>query len=113
MAGHQRSTALGVAVGVVVGALGIGAGVTHAGRAPIVVGVGDTIQVRGQPVGCMVRRFQSRTVVDCRRAGTLAGTYGTLIDGAKVVVVRFESAREGKAVFTAEHGKRRFSVCRD
>jgi hypothetical protein len=113
MAGHQRSAALGVAVGVVAGVLGIGAGVTHAVRAPVVLGVGDTIQVRGQPVGCMVRRFQGRTVVDCRRAGTLAGTYGTFFDGAKVVVVRFESAQAGKAVFKAEHGQRRFTVCRD
>jgi hypothetical protein len=27
--------------------------------------------------------------------------------------VRFESAQAGKAVFTAEHGQRRFTVCRD
>ena len=112
MSGHQGRAALGLVVGLAA-ALGIGAGVTHAGRAPVVVGVGDTIQVRGQPVGCMVRRFQGRTVVDCRRAGTLAGTYGTFFDGAKVVVVRFESAKAGTAVFTPEHGKRRFSVCRD
>ena len=36
-----------------------------------------------------------------------------LPDGAKVVVVRFEAAKARKTVFTAEHGMRRFSVCRD
>ena len=116
MKAQVRIVALGVAVGAAVGALGAhvtdALGTDTAGK-PVVLRVGEQMRVRTQPVGCLVRRFEGRPGVDCRRAGPLAGTYGTLLDRTKVVVVRFESRNTGKAVFTAHHGRRSFSVCRD
>ena len=43
-------------------------------------------------------------VLDCRRAGTLRGSYGTMIGKSGVLVVRFRSNRVAKTVLTARHG---------
>jgi hypothetical protein len=68
--------------------------------------LGNRIQVVGAPVGCRVVRMHElgrRVVVDCRRAGTLAGTYGTLLTGREAVLVRYESSRTAKQVAVAVH----------
>ncbi|MFL6031136.1 MAG: hypothetical protein ACJ74D_14045 [Gaiellaceae bacterium] len=71
---------------------------------PIVVRAGDEIRVLGAPVGCRVvhmRGFAGRLVVDCRRTGNLRGTYGTLLSGREVGLVRFESDHTGKLLYRA------------
>jgi hypothetical protein len=74
----------------------------------ITVRPGDRIRVAGAPIGCRVVRmkeFGGRAVIDCRRAGPLAGTYGTLISGREAVLIRFESKRAAKQVVCAtQHG---------
>jgi hypothetical protein len=71
---------------------------------PIVLKVGDRVAVEGQPMGCRVARQDGRTVMDCRRAGKLAGTYGTMLSARKAMVVRYRSDTVAKVVFTATHG---------
>lgn len=78
------------------------------GSAPrsITVQAGDEIRVVGAPVGCRVahmRGFQGRLVLDCRRTGKLRGTYGTLLSGREVGLVRFESNRTGRLLYRAAH----------
>jgi hypothetical protein len=48
-------------------------------------------------------------MLDCRRAGRLAGTYGVFLGRWNVRVLRFSSATEGQVVFSARHGGA--SVC--
>ncbi len=96
-----------VLLGVVAGAL-IG-GPSHASGAvesTILLATGDVVRVVGAPVGCrvVVRGVPRATMLDCRRAGPLAGTYGVLLGPSNVRVVRFESGREARLVFTAKHG---------
>jgi hypothetical protein len=69
----------------------------------VVMRVGDVMEVEGAPIGCKVTRRGDRTVIDCRRAGRLAGTYGTLFDERRVRVTRFRSSEEAKVVFKAKH----------
>lgn len=67
---------------------------------------GDRIRVVGAPIGCRVVRMSQlggRIVVDCRRAGTLEGTYGTFLTGREAVLVRFESGRTAKRVAVGIH----------
>ena len=71
---------------------------------PIVLKVGDRVTVEGQPVGCRVAHQDGRVVVDCRRGGQLAGTYGTTISARKAEVVRYRSNSVAKVVFVATHG---------
>jgi hypothetical protein len=71
---------------------------------PIVLKVGDHVAVEGQPLGCRVARQDGRTVMDCRRGGELAGTYGTMLSARKAEVVRYRSDTVAKVVFTATHG---------
>lgn len=78
-------------------------GANAAADAPIVLKIGDQVQVEGQPVGCRVARQSGAVVVDCRRAGALAGTYGTMLSSRKAMIVRFRSNTVGKVVFTATH----------
>ena len=74
----------------------------------VVLSVGDTMRAEGAPIGCQVTRRSGRTVIDCRRAGSLAGTYGTLLDERRVRVMRFRSSDTAKVVFKAKHdGKAR------
>ena len=69
----------------------------------VVLGVGDVMEVEGAPIGCRVARRDGRAVIDCRRAGKLAGTYGTLFDSRRVRVTRFKSSDTAKVVFKAKH----------
>jgi hypothetical protein len=69
----------------------------------IVMRVGDTMQVEGAPIGCQVDRRDGRPVIDCRRAGKLAGTYTALFDERRVRVARFRSSDTARVVFTAKH----------
>ena len=71
---------------------------------PVVLKVGDRVAVEGQPVGCRVARQDGQTVMDCRRAGKLAGTYGTMLSARKAMVVRYRSDTVAKVVYTATHG---------
>ena len=82
-----------------------------AARSTVLLSHGDTARVADVPVGCLVvrRGVPPATMLDCRRAGPLAGTYGVLLGRWNVRVVRFRSAREAQVVFTATHGGR--SVC--
>ena len=76
--------------------------------ARVVLSVGDTMRVEGAPIGCQVTRRSGRIVIDCRRAGRLAGSYGTLLDERRVRVARFRSSDTAKVVFKARHrGKAR------
>ena len=77
---------------------------------PIVLQVGDEVQVSGAPVGCKLIARNGGRFLDCRVAGTLAGSYGTLMTGKRLQVVRFRNARVAKVVFDAtQHGG--FKVC--
>jgi hypothetical protein len=78
-------------------------GAGAADPAPTVLKVGDRVTVEGEPLGCRVARQDGRVVVDCRRGGQLAGTYGTMIDARKAQVVRYRSDAVAKVVFTATH----------
>jgi hypothetical protein len=78
----------------------------------VILRVGDHMQVEGQPIGCQVVRKDGQVVVDCRRAGTLAGTYGTFLGRRKAMVARFRSDDVAKVVFTARH-RRGAHACTD
>lgn len=69
---------------------------------------GDIARVPDAQVGCRVvkRGAPPATMLDCRRAGSLTGTYGVLLGPARVRVVRFESSGVARVVFTARHGGR-------
>jgi hypothetical protein len=72
----------------------------------VVLARGDVARVADLPVACRVARrgVPPATMLDCRRAGTLAGTYGVLVGRWNVRVVRFTSAHEARVVLTARHG---------
>ncbi|HWI75035.1 MAG TPA: hypothetical protein VNT55_23940 [Baekduia sp.] len=70
----------------------------------ITLKVGDRVTVEGQPLGCRVARQGGHAIVDCRRGGPLAGTYGTVLSAHRALVVRYHSNTVAKVVFTAEHG---------
>jgi hypothetical protein len=69
----------------------------------IVMRVGDTMKVEGAPIGCQVDERDGRPVIDCRRAGKLAGTYTTLFDEHRVRVARFRDSETARVMFTAKH----------
>jgi hypothetical protein len=78
-------------------------GAGAADRPPAVLTVGDRVTVDGQPLGCRVARQGGHVVLDCRRAGELAGTYGTMLSARRAEVVRYRSNTTAKVVFTATH----------
>jgi len=88
----------------------IDGGASAASRAPgrtFALRVGDTIRVVGAPLGCRVARLDQlggRIALDCRRAGALTGTYGTLLTSRKAALVRFESTRTARVLVVARHG---------
>jgi hypothetical protein len=77
----------------------------------IPVARGDIVKVSGAPIGCVVRRQDGYAALDCRRIGPLAGSYGTILTSRKVLVVRFESGRTAKVVFSARHKKLGVHTC--
>jgi hypothetical protein len=80
-------------------------------QGPVFLDVGDSFQVAGAPLGCKVIERRGGKSLDCRVAGRLAGSYGTLMSATRLDVVRFRSGRVAKVVFTAtQHGG--FTVCR-
>jgi hypothetical protein len=101
---------LTVAAAALAGAAGMLAATSREGaagaasREPVVLQVGDRVTVAGQPLGCRVAREDGHVVIDCRRGGALAGTYGTLLTARRARVVRFHDNKVAKVVFTAEHG---------
>jgi hypothetical protein len=48
-------------------------------------------------------QFGGRVVIDCRRAGPLAGTYGTLLTAREAALIRFESRHVAKRFAEATH----------
>jgi hypothetical protein len=99
------ATALGV-VGLTAPAVGAGSAETQ----PIWLQVGETTQITGAPVGCKAVLRAGVKTFDCRIAGSLTGSYGVLVNGKRVLVVRFENTHLGKIVFAAQqHGG--FRVC--
>jgi hypothetical protein len=88
----------------------VDAGASAASPTPartVAVRVGDTIRVVGSPIGCRVARVDElggRIALDCRRAGALTGTYGTLLTSRKAVLVRFETTRRARMLVVASHG---------
>ena len=99
--------AAAAALGTVAG-IAAGPAVPARGAAEVAVELqnGDIARVADVPIGCRVSRrgIPPATMLDCRRAGALAGTYGVLFGRSKVRVVRFSSAHEARVVFTATHG---------
>jgi hypothetical protein len=69
-----------------------------------VLKVGDTIRIDGTAIGCQVTRRGGRTVVECRRDGSVSGTYGTFMSDRTVTVARFRSRRTAQTILTARHG---------
>jgi hypothetical protein len=70
------------------------------------VSLGDVVQVDGAPVACRVTRlarYGNRVFLDCRRAGRLAGSYGTYFGEREVLVVKFVGPRKAKTVLRARH----------
>ena len=68
--------------------------------------LGDTVRVDGAPVGCRVTRlahYGNHVYLDCRRAGRLAGSYGTYFGERDVLVVKFVGPRKAKLVLRARH----------
>lgn len=108
---------LGIAAGLAVARPTTGAPSARAQAASDeqVLEVGDVVRVRGSALGCRVTRMSAlpgQTVLDCRRAGPLPGTFGTFFGERKLLVVRFEGPRVAKVVFEATH-KKRFRTCHD
>jgi hypothetical protein len=77
----------------------------------LVLEVGDTLRVDGAPMGCQVTRRGGRPVIECRRDGSLAGTYGTFMSERSVTVARFRSSRTAQTILTARHGGK-WRACR-
>jgi hypothetical protein len=105
---HRAALVGAVALlGVVVGSLtGAPSEASGAARATVVLSAGDIARVADLPVGCRVvrRGLPPATMLDCRRAGRLAGTYGVLLGRWNLRVVRFTSAHEARVVLSARHG---------
>lgn len=74
--------------------------------APYELEVGDRFSVIGASIGCRIARMDElggRTVVDCRRAGALAGTYGAMLSSREALIVQFRGARAAKVIYEARH----------
>ena len=84
---------------------GAGAAGATGGRT-LVVKVGDRIRVVDAAVGCRVarvRELHGRIAIDCRRAGALRGTFGTLLTDKQAALVQFRSKHTAKLVTVARH----------
>jgi hypothetical protein len=69
-----------------------------------VLRVGDTLRVEGAAMGCQVTERGGRPVIECRRDGSLSGTYGTFFSDRTLTVARFRSSSTAKTILTARHG---------
>jgi hypothetical protein len=70
----------------------------------LVMRIGDTVRVEDAPIGCQVTRRGGRAVVECRRDGDPARTYGTFVSDRSVRVARFRSSRTAQTILIARHG---------
>jgi hypothetical protein len=78
----------------------------------LTVNIGDVVRIAGAGnVGCKVVRHSGFKTLDCRRAGRLAGTYGTLFNKREVLLVRFLGAKTAKVVVEARHGAPNAHIC--
>jgi hypothetical protein len=78
----------------------------------LTVNAGDIVRVAGTAnVGCRVRRHDGFETLDCRRAGPLTGTYGALLNKKEIIVIRFQSAKVAKIVFSARHRSTKITRC--
>jgi hypothetical protein len=77
----------------------------------IPVSVGDIVKVSSAPLGCIVRFQNGLRALDCRKTGPIAGTYGAILTGKQVMVVRYESRKAGTIVFSAHHRNLRVKTC--
>jgi hypothetical protein len=78
---------------------------------PIVVNVGDLVQVAGTHVSCGVIRRSGANVIQCLAPPPLRGSYGTMMGDRRVLVVRFRNNTTAKVVFSAIQ-KGRSLACR-
>ena len=113
---RSRRILIGGVLGCLLGVAMFGSFVIRAARAtnaatPIVVNLGDLVQVAGTHVSCGVIRRSGATVLQCLAPPPLRGTYGTLMGDKRVLVVRFRNDTTAKVVFTAIQ-KRRSLACR-
>ena len=113
---RSRRILIGGVVACLLGLAVFGSFVIRAARAtnaatPIVVNLGDLVQVAGTRVSCGVIRRSGATVLQCLAPPPLRGTYGTLMGDKRVLVVRFRNDTTAKVVFTAIQ-KRRSLACR-
>jgi hypothetical protein len=86
-----------------------------AGRRPqaVTLRLGDVVRVAGTAdVGCKVRTHDGAPTLDCRRAGPLTGTFGAMLNRNEVLVVRFESAKTAKIVFSGQQTTGTFARCK-
>jgi hypothetical protein len=79
---------------------------------PIVVNVGDLIQVAQTHISCGVLRRSGANVIQCVAPPPLRGTYGALMSDRKVLVLHFRNNTTAKVVFTATQ-KKTASACRE
>ena len=113
---HSRRILIGGVVACLLGLTVFGSFVIRAARAtsaaaPIVLNVGDLVQVAGTHVSCGVIRRSGANVIQCLAPPPLRGTYGTMMGDRRVVVLRFRNNTSAKVVFTAIQ-KRRSLACR-
>jgi hypothetical protein len=113
---RSRRILIGGVLACLLGVAMFGSFVIRAARAtnaatPIVVNLGDLVQVAGTHVSCGVIRRSGATVLQCLAPPPLRGTYGTLMGDKRVLVVRFQNDTTAKVVFTAIQ-KRRSLACR-
>jgi hypothetical protein len=83
------------------------AGAARATR--VTLASGDEVRVEGADIGCRVTSLSGhgkRRYVECRRGGSLAGTYGTYFGNDDVVVVRFLDKSTARVVLEARHDAR-------
>jgi hypothetical protein len=96
----------------------IGAGTTYGFQATaaapppqLTVDVGDVIAVAGGSIGCKVVLRATVKTLDCRRAGSLPGTFGTMLNAKGLIVERFDTPRRATVILTATHGRRTVTRC--
>jgi hypothetical protein len=68
--------------------------------------VGDIVQVEGTNVGCTVIKLGNERLMTCSLVdseGGVPATYGVSIDRRRVVVCRFDEARDCDPVFVRRH----------
>jgi len=103
---------LAAVVAASVAAVALGATAARHGNPPaIAVGTGDVVKVAGAPIGCAVRHQDGEQALDCRRIGPLRSTYGAILTGRRLLVVRFVDKATATVVFSARHGSMRAHTC--